>query len=737
MEENQNIRKFGTFTGVFTPAILTILGVILYLRLGWVVGSVGLSGTLIIIFLAHIATITTGLSLASLATNVKVGAGGFYAFVSRSLGAEVGGAIGIPLYISQTLSVSLYVFGFTEAWVSIFPQHNFKIVLIAVLGVITLLSFIGANFALKMQYGIMVLIVLSLISFYLSPLSFTVQPDISFGKMFKGDFWYVFAVFFPAVTGIGAGVAMSGELKNPKKNLPWGIMAAVSLGLVIYIVSAIWYSGLAESELLVKDNMILVESAKSKWLILLGIMGATLSSALGSIVGAPRILQALSNDKIIPFYKYFSKLSKNGNPRNAVVLTGIIVFISFFVGDLDSIASLLTMFFLISYGIINLTVFVEKGIKIPSFRPLFSIPLIVPFVGMIWCFVIMFLINTVFALISIVVIIGAYAYFVRKEINSQIGDMRSAIFNAVAEWAVKTSIRLPQHEKSWKPNLLVPVKDPALWGSKLEIVKSIAFPSGTIRLVNVNEFKKSERENFFRGMFGNVFKGKEEDEYSSHRSGYEEKVLNMNGMISDLKDEGFFATSTVVDSANYLEGINSIIQTMKAMFFPPNILFLTISSDKSKDNRLQQMVAIAVREHLGVIIFSPQLKNIKNRKKYINVWLRVGSPNINLAVLTALQLEKNWGTIVRLITVVSDENEKESAEMYLSNIIETGRLKTRTKSLVLTGSFYTAVENAEDADINIFGIALDGNCSVMHNISERIKASCLFIMDSGREKIEV
>lgn len=736
MSEETVYKKFGTFTGVFTPAILTILGVILYLRLGWVVGTTGLSGALIIIVLAHIATITTGFSLASIATNVKVGAGGFYAFVSRSLGPEIGGAIGIPLYISQTLSIALYIFGFTEAWVSIFPDHNFNLVLFVVLFFIALFSFIGANFAFKIQYFIMIVIVLSLFSFYLSPKSFVVDLDFSLKTSKTVDFWHVFAVFFPAVTGIGAGVAMSGDLKNPKKSLPLGIIGAVFLGFLIYIVSAFWYAGMAESSELINDKYILLENSRVKILILAGVMGATLSSALGSILGAPRIFLALAEDKIVPFHRFFAKVNKKGNPSNAVLLTTIIVVAGLILGDLNTVASLLTMFFLISYGMINLTVFIEKAIKIPSFRPTFSIPLIIPLIGLIWCFTIMFLIDTLFAVISVIVIITAYIYFVNRDLDTQFGDLRSAVFNAVAEWAVKTSMRFPQHEKAWKPNLLIPVKNPELWGSKMEIAKSIVFPSGTLRLVNINEFIKN-KDKVFSGMFSTIFKNSKDDDYSLHRQGYEDRVLGLNGMVSDLKEEGYFVTSTVVDSSNYLEGVNAVIQSMKGMFFPPNCLFLTISSDRKKDQRLEKMIAIAVRENLGVIIFSPQMKNIKEKKKYINVWLRIGSPNINLAILTAIQLEKNWGSNVRLITVVGTEKEREDGENFLYDIIETGRLKTRTIIDVKLGSFNEALISSANADINIFGIAVDGNCSLMHDITDKVKSSCLFIMDSGREKFEV
>ncbi|MFC1492396.1 Na-K-Cl cotransporter, partial [candidate division KSB1 bacterium] len=163
----KSVKKFGTFEGVFTPTILTILGVIMYLRLGWVVGNAGFGGALLIILLAKVVTITTSLSLSTMTTNIKIGAGGSYALISRSMGAEIGSAIGIPLYLSQALGGAMYIIGFTEGWLSVFPAHNPDLVASSVLIGLTVVSVIGAQIAMKVQYLIMVVIVLSLASFFL------------------------------------------------------------------------------------------------------------------------------------------------------------------------------------------------------------------------------------------------------------------------------------------------------------------------------------------------------------------------------------------------------------------------------------------------------------------------------------------------------------------------------------------------------------------------------------------
>jgi len=211
-------KKFGTFEGVFTPTILTIIGVIMYLRLGWVVGTVGLGATLVIILLAHVATITTGLSLSSMTTNIRIGAGGFYSVISRSLGLEAGGAVGLPLYFSQTFSIALYIIGFTEAWIRIFPTHDTRLIATTVLLLLLVLSYIGAKVAMKVQYLIMAIVALSLVSFFLGK-GEEGHQIVLWTKSLEIPFWKVFAIFFPAVTGIAAGAAMSGDLKEPRRSL--------------------------------------------------------------------------------------------------------------------------------------------------------------------------------------------------------------------------------------------------------------------------------------------------------------------------------------------------------------------------------------------------------------------------------------------------------------------------------------------------------------------------------------
>jgi len=725
-------RKFGTFEGVFTPTILTIIGVIMYLRLGWVVGTVGLGKALIIILLAHVATITTGLSLSSMTTNIRIGAGGFYSLISRSLGLEAGGAIGLPLYCSQTFSVALYIIGFTEAWVSIFPAHNIRVVATIVLVLLLVLSYIGAKVAMRVQYLIMAIIALSLVSFFLGRGEGGHQI-VSWSQSVEFPFWKVFAIFFPAVTGIAAGAAMSGDLKEPRRSLPLGILSAIAVGLIIYITVALWYAKMVSPDRLRSNYMIMMDVALWRWAVIAGIMGATLSSALGSLVGAPRILMALAQDRLVPFPRTLAVRSQKGEPRNAILLTGLLVESSLLLGNLNSIASLLTMFFLITYGTINAAVFIEKATGIPSFRPGFDIPLLIPLLGSLWCGTIMFLINPLFAVVAILFIPIIYGVQVKRGLRAPWGDVRSALFSAIAEWATKTSARLPHHAKSWKPHIMIPIEEPAHWISLIGFVRDLVFPRGTLRVFSVKIIEQGV-ESKINQLVDIVLKGRVNTKNINNNKSAEELESQLNQLVAPVRDEGIFTVATVIESHNFLEGISVITQVMRGMFFPPNIIFLTMSDEKIKAKRLEKMITIAIRENLGIIMLRLHTKVGFGKKEKVNVWLRSGSPNQDLTLLTALQLERNWESTIRLLTVVEKQEERYKVQSKFRRIAELVRMPRETEVSVLVGNFKEILSKAPSSDLNVFGFPKEiGWNTMVDEIAVLTNTSCLFVKDSGEE----
>lgn len=695
-------RHLGTFGGVFTPDVLTILGVIMYLRLGWVVGNAGLAGAILIIVLAKSVTICTGLSMASITTNIRIGAGGAYSIISKSLGLEAGGSIGIPFYISQTLSASLYIIGFTEGWLRIFPHHPALIVSTVAWLALIAISYISVNFAIRIQYVIMGIIAVSLLSVYMTPRA--PQADILFvGKFENAGFWKVFAIFFPAVTGIMAGANMSGELKDPRRSIPLGTLSAIGITMLVYI-SLAWFSArFISPEELRHNQMALVDCAFFGPVVIAGILAATFSSALGSMVGAPRILQALAERKTVPFHSFFAAKSINNEPRNAIIFTGLAVEGAIIVGNLDALASLITMFFLITYGTLNLVVFIQQSMRMISFRPTFKVPRIIPFLGAAGCISIMFLINAVFSIVALLTIIALYVWLTRRGLDSDWGDIRGGMLLVLAERASKLAAKFPRHHISWKPDLLIPVDEPSMWSGSLLLIRSIAYPAGSVYAFTVKEHN------------------------------IEETQRNLDDLLAPLRHEKLFVSATVIEDRSFPHGAKLVIQTLKGGTLRPNTLFLSLGEETGNDAVIEELAAHAVKYSMGLIILHQNRRAAFGLQKDINIWLRDGSPNWHLAMLIALQIQLNWKGHLNVITVTDNPADIDRLRDFLEFLGDQVRLPSLSDFHVLTGSFPAVLETAPRADINIFGLAGTLSFSFMRTAPLMTKSSCIYIGDSGQE----
>ena len=428
-------KKFDTFGGVFTPTLLTILGVIMYLRLGWVVGNAGLLGAWLIIIVSFLITLCTALSMSSITTNIRIGAGGAYAIISQSLGLEVGGSLGIPRYISQGLAVTMYIFGFREGWLSIFPQHSPFLIDIIVFIILFGIAYKSAELAIKTQFFIMGIIILSLITIvfasYYGSMQIPTEVAARWGT-FRGSvengfsgvgFWVVFAVFFPAATGIMAGANMSGELENPRHSIPKGTLWAIGVSFVIYMVLAYWIARSASEQELLSNYNIMLERSFWPPAMIAGLLGATFSSALASILGSSRILFAMGQHRVLPKGKWLAFQDDLGQPRNAMIVTGILIFGSMLLRDLNAIAPLVTMFFLVTYAMLNVVVIIEQRLGLISFRPIFSVNKYIPWVGLIGSLFAMFIINPTVSLVSWALMFVVYSVLSRVHLETPFEDV--------------------------------------------------------------------------------------------------------------------------------------------------------------------------------------------------------------------------------------------------------------------------------------------------------------------------
>jgi amino acid transporter len=445
---------FGTFLGVVTPTTLTILGVIMYLRMGWVVGNVGLVGAISIVVVAHVITLITALSLSALATSMRVGVGGAYWLISRSMGVELGGALGIPLYLSQVLSVTLYAFGLAESVRIFFPIDDTAVQILAagIVVVVVLLAIKSTELALKAQIPIMVMIGISLIAL-VSGVDFQGSQVPAMGPLADATYWEVFAVFFPAVTGILAGLGLSGDLKDPGKSIPRGVLLSVAVGFVVYLGLPFVLANAADAETLRSDPLIWTRIAPVG-LIVLGLFGAILSSAIGSILSAPRTVQALAQDGLAPASLGRGD-KKTGEPVRALRLSGLLALAAVLLGDLNMVASVVTMFFLTTYGMLNLAAGLEALIKDPSFRPRIRVPWWVSMIGAGGCFVAMFLIHPGACLVAIAVEVLLWYGLSRRAMRTAWGDMRSGMWFTLARFAMLRLGQSKHDPRNWRPHILV------------------------------------------------------------------------------------------------------------------------------------------------------------------------------------------------------------------------------------------------------------------------------------------
>ena len=487
--------KLGTFAGVFTPSVLTILGIILFLRLGYVVGNAGLGRALMMIGLANAISVLTSISLAAIATNLRVKGGGDYYLISRTLGVEFGGAIGIVLFLAQAVSIAFYCMGFGEAMAEILsgvPWVSTRLIAGIAVSLLFVLAWLGADWATRFQYGVMILIFAALASFFWGGLSLwdSAVFSQSWSRPSSGlPFWTLFAIFFPAVTGFTQGVSMSGDLKDPGKSLPIGTFMAVGISILVYFGAAMVFAGALPQDVLAGDYDAMGKAARFAFLIDAGVIAATLSSAMASFLGAPRILQSLSADRIFPFLLPFSKgAGPTNNPRRGVLLSAGIAFLTVALGNLNVIAPVVSMFFLISYGLLNYATFFEARSSSPSFRPRFRwFDPRLSLVGALACMGVMLAIDFTAGIVAMAVLFAIFQYLRRTAGPSRWADSRRSYdLQQVREHLLAAS-RETEHPRDWRPQMLVFSNDPERRKPLLSFASWIHGGSGLITAVRMLE----------------------------------------------------------------------------------------------------------------------------------------------------------------------------------------------------------------------------------------------------------
>ncbi|XP_072365945.1 solute carrier family 12 member 7 isoform X2 [Scyliorhinus torazame] len=594
-ENNEEPRKkeikaprMGTFIGVYLPCLQNILGVILFLRLTWIVGAAGIFGSFWIVFMCCACTSLTAISMSAIATNGVVPAGGSYYMISRSLGPEFGGAVGICFYLGTTFAGAMYILGTIEILLTyIVPSaaifkaqdpseentallNNMRVYGTCAITLMATVVFVGVKYVNKLALVFLACVILSILAIYAGVIKTAFNPpdfplcmlgnrtlawqnfDVCAKFSIEGNetvttqlwqlfcdspylnatcneyfnlnnvtiiqgipgiasrviidnIWstygplgemlekqgipsvpasedasntglpYVFSdiatyftmlvgIYFPSVTGIMAGSNRSGDLKDAQKSIPTGTLLAIITTSFIYLTCIILFGACIEGVLLrdkfgesVNGNLVIGTLAwPSPWVIVIGSFFSTCGAGLQSLTGAPRLMQAIARDGIVPFLRVFGHGKANGEPTWALLLTAGICEIGILIASLDSVAPILSMFFLMCYMFVNLACALQTLLKTPNWRPRFKYyHWTLSFLGMSLCLALMFICSWYYALVAMVIAGCIYKYIEYRGAEKEWGDgIRGLSLNA-ARYALLRLEDGPPHTKNWRPQLLI------------------------------------------------------------------------------------------------------------------------------------------------------------------------------------------------------------------------------------------------------------------------------------------
>jgi amino acid transporter len=674
--------KFGTFGGVFTPSILTILGVIMYMRLPMIIGEAGLWATIGIVVIAHVISISTGLSVSSIATDKKVKAGGTYYIISRSLGLPIGGTLGLALFVGLSFSVSLYLIGFAESFLGYwgFPINieNIRIAGSIILITVTIITFISTSLAIKAQYLIMTAIVLSLLSIFFGQHEFAPAVPHFVNKDSAVPLMVLFGIFFPAVTGFEAGVSMSGDLKDPKKSIPGGTIAAIAIGLVVYIILIFFLSYTVQSDVLANDPQVLLKISWFPQLVVAGIWGATLSSALGSILAAPRILQATATDKITP--KFFAKGTGASNePRNAILLTFLIAEAGILIGDLDVIARVVSIFFITTYGFLNMSAAFEAATS-ADFRPSFKTPVWISLIGAVACILVMIQLDFV-ALLGAIVILGLLFLFLkRRQLSLEGGDAWSSVWASLVKNGIQRLNKSQIQARNWRPNIIM------FSGSDTERPHLV------------------EMGNDLAGNLGMI-------------TGFELEVVAQDQLqkqhrrIKRLANQKELVFNRHICPDVY-SGMDEIVRVYGFTGVEPNTVFMGWSKKSDQKEQFEKLVKVFEKNSLSSILLNYDQKRGYGDYGTIDIWWRGSGRNLSFALTLIRQFTSSgdWKDAkVRVLISIDHKAYIEKAHKALSEIIERYRMNVEIKVINNSIDAYAWADiikkESAETDLTILGVS--------------------------------
>ncbi|HRR28107.1 MAG TPA: hypothetical protein P5270_01980, partial [Victivallales bacterium] len=553
--------------------------------------------------------------------------------------------------------------------------------------------YIGASWTIRVQYFILGIMILSILSFAIGA-GFNFSPEIFKANLLPRwapghSLFKMFALFFPAVTGIMAGVNMSGDLKDPARSIPNGTFAAIGVSALVYASLIFLLAGAVPRNELLGTGFIMKEYAAIPFLIYGGVFCATLSSALGSMMGAPRVIQAFARDRVFKWMNFLGKGSgKLGEPRRATILTFIISQICIFAGDLDSIAPIITMFFLMTYGTVNLACFYEGRTQNPSFRPTFKYNhWFFSLFGALGCLLVMFLINPLWAFIALILGGGFYLLIIRAEIQVKWGDLSAGLAFQRARNALLKLEKERYHPKNWRPSILT------LSGgvyNRLHLVEYSCWLTADVGVVSVAQIILGELEKLI-----------------SHRKEAETLLRKF------LRKEKLPAFPIVLVENDLHSATKALIQCHGIGGMRPNTVLMGWSPEPSKSIFFKKIINTVIEMKRSLLILATKQKEDETRVSEgdINIWW---TSNLNgqfmLLLAFVLRKHRKWNDCkIRIIRTVPMKADKEKMIFEMNKILVKARIEAEILILPTDNPLEILRNNIYPSALIFVGIELKDN----------------------------
>ncbi|XP_031439901.1 solute carrier family 12 member 7 isoform X6 [Clupea harengus] len=786
--------QMGTFIGVYLPCLQNILGVILFLRMTWIVGTAGILESFIIVAMCCSCTLLTAISMSAIATNGVVPAGGSYYMISRSLGPEFGGAVGLCFYLGTTFAGAMYILGTIEILLTyIVPSaaifkatekefeaaamlNNMRVYGTGCLALMALVVFVGVKYVNKLALVFLACVVLSILSIYAGVIKTIFEPpdfpicwlgnrslqNHGFDKCMKTevidnmtvttDLWGLFCdgpslnascdeyfrdnevtqvqgipglmsglilenmwstygpdgmlvekinfpskpatntsqdmympyvvndiatfftllvgIYFPSVTGIMAGSNRSGDLRDAQKSIPVGTILAIVTTTIIYLTCTVLFGACIEGTVLrdkfgdsVKGNLVIgTLSWPSPWVIVIGSFFSCCGAGLQSLTGAPRLLQAIARDGIVPFLEVFGHGKANGEPTWALLMTAFICEIGILIASLDAVAPILSMFFLMCYLFVNLACALQTLLRTPNWRPRFKFyHWALSFLGMSLCLALMFISSWYYALVAMVIAGCIYKYIEYRGAEKEWGDgIRGLSLNA-ARYALMRLEEAPPHTKNWRPQLLVLLN--------LDSELCVKHP----RLLSLTSQLKAGKG---LTIVGSVLEGT----YLTKETESKKAETNIKSSMTAEKTKGF---CHVVVSSNLRDGFSHFIQSAGLGGMKHNSVLMAWPGSwrQSNDSQCWKNFIETVRETTAASQALLVAKNVDsfptNQERLgegtIDVWWIVHDGGMLMLLPFLLRQHKVWRKCkMRIFTVAQmDDNSiqmKKDLQMFLYHL---------------------------------------------------------------------